>query len=143
MFDGGHGRHGNVGIIVQGGIYNALLRALHELDLADVEGNSDLPILNLNVVYPLVPEEILDFAKGRSALLVVEEGQPEYIEHEIGSILRRADVRAALSGKDVLPMAGEYRSEVLMDGISAFLRKHLPVVGNMPEATSTPGKSRR
>ena len=143
MFDGGHGRHGNVGIIVQGGICNALLRALHELDLADVEGNSDLPILNLNVVYPLVPEEILDFSRGKSALLVVEEGQPEYIEHEIGSILRRADVRAALSGKDVLPMAGEYRSEVLMDGISAFLRKHLPAVGNMPEATSTPGKSRR
>ena len=55
------------------------------------------------------------------------------------SILRRADGRAALSGKDVLPMAGEYRSEVLMDGISAFLRKHLPVVGNMPEATSTRG----
>ena len=63
---------------------------------------------------------------------MVEEGQPEYIEHEIGSILRRADVRAALSGKDVLPMAGEYRSEVLMDGVSAFLRKHLPAVGNMP-----------
>ena len=68
VFDGGHGRHGNVGIIVQGGICNALLRALHELDLAAVEGNSDLPILNLNVVYPLVPEEIL----GRSALGRVE-----------------------------------------------------------------------
>ena len=140
VFDGGHGRHGNVGIIVQGGICNALLRALHELDLADVEGNSDLPILNLNVVYPLVPEEILDFARGKSALLVVEEGQPEYIEHEIGSILRRADVRAALSGKDVLPMAGEYRSEVLMDGVSAFLRKHLPAVGNMPGSDAYAGE---
>ena len=126
------GRHGDVGIIVQGGIHNALMRALHELDLADVEGNTDLPILVLNVVYPLVPEEILDFARGKSALLVVEEGQPEYIEHEIGSILRRAGVQAALSGKDVLPMAGEYRSEVLMDGVSAFLREHLPAVGNMP-----------
>ena len=126
------GRHGDVGIIVQGGIRNALMRALHELDLADVEGNTDLPILVLNVVYPLVPEEILDFARGKSALLVVEEGQPEYIEHEIGSILRRAGVQAALSGKDVLPMAGEYRSEVLMDGVSAFLREHLPAVGNMP-----------
>ena len=126
------GRHGDVGIIVQGGVRNALMRALHELDLADVEGNTDLPILVLNVVYPLVPEEILDFARGKSALLVVEEGQPEYIEHEIGSILRRAGVQAALSGKDVLPMAGEYRSEVLMDGVSAFLRRHLPAVGNMP-----------
>ena len=124
------GRHGNVGIIVQGGVCNALMRALHELGLADLEGNTDPAVLNLNVVYPLVPEEILDFAKGKSALLVVEEGQPEYIEHEIGSILRRADARVALSGKDVLPMAGEYRSEVLVAGVSAFLRKHLPVVGN-------------
>ena len=125
------GRHGTVGIVVQGGIRNALMRALHELGLADIEGDADLPILNLNVVYPLVPEEILDFARGKSALLVVEEGQPEYIEHEIGSILRRAGARTALSGKDVLPMAGEYRSEVLVDGVSAFLRKHLPAVGNV------------
>ena len=124
------GRYREVGLIVQGGICNALLRALSELGLADLEGHTDLPILNLNVVYPLVPEEILDFARGKSALLVVEEGQPEYIEHEIGSILRRVDARTALSGKDMLPMTGEYRSEVLVDGVSAFLRKHLPAVGN-------------
>ncbi|MDH5797533.1 MAG: indolepyruvate ferredoxin oxidoreductase, partial [Paracoccaceae bacterium] len=125
------GRHDDVGIIVQGGVYNALMRALHELGLADAQGNTDLPILTLNVVYPLVPDEITDFARGKSAVLVVEEGQPEYIEHEIGSILRRADMQTHLSGKDVLPMAGEYRSEVLIEGIAAFLRKHLPVVGNI------------
>ena len=124
-------RYGSVGIVVQGGVYNALMRALHELDLADIEGGTDLPILNLNVVYPLVPEEIVGFAEGKTALLVVEEGQPEYIEHEIGSIFRRAGVQAALSGKDVLPVAGEYRSELLVEGVSAFLRRHLPAVGNM------------
>ena len=125
------GRHGSVGIIVQGGIRNALMRALDELDLADIDGRTDLPTLTLNVVYPLVLDEILDFARGKSALLVVEEGQPEYIEHEIGSVLRRAGVPVALSGKDVLPMTGEYRSEVLVGGVSAFLRKHLPAVGNL------------
>ena len=128
------GRHANAGIIVQGGIYNALLRALLELQLADADGNSEIPLLVLNVVYPLVPEQIVDFAKGKDAVLVVEEGQPEYIEHEIGSILRRHSITTVLAGKDVLPMAGEYRSEILMNGVSAFVKQHVPAIGNLHAA---------
>ena len=124
------GAGGDVGIIVQGGIRPALMKALQELGLADSEGRTDLPILTLNVVYPLVPEQILSFAEGKKALLVVEEGQPEYIEHEIGSILRRADRQIKLAGKDVLPMAGEYSAPVLVAGIGAFLRAHQPALGN-------------
>ncbi|MGI9421853.1 MAG: thiamine pyrophosphate-dependent enzyme, partial [Hyphomicrobiaceae bacterium] len=130
------GRHDQVGIIVQGGIYNALQRALLELGLADARGNCDLPILTLNVVYPLVPDEITEFAEGRKAILVVEEGQPEYLEHEIGSILRRANNNVTLAGKDVLPMAGEYTSQVLVQGIAKYLRQHLPAVGNVLTDTS-------
>jgi indolepyruvate ferredoxin oxidoreductase, alpha subunit len=125
------GRHSDVGIIVQGGIYNSLIRALQELGLADAYGHTDLPLLVLNVVYPLVPEEITRFAAGKTAVLVVEEGQPEYIEHEIGSILRRADLAVKLSGKDVLPMAGEYTSEILLAGVAAFVRAHVPVLNNL------------
>ncbi|GHA51598.1 indolepyruvate ferredoxin oxidoreductase subunit alpha [Amylibacter ulvae] len=124
------GRHENVGLIVQGGLYNALIRALCEMGLSDDQGNCDIPIMVLNVVYPLVPDEIVEFAVGKDAVVVIEEGQPEYIEHEIGSILRRRDVNTKLSGKDVLPMAGEYTSEVLMDGVAKFLRQYLPAVGN-------------
>ena len=115
-----------VGLIVQGGLYNSLVRALHRLGLADAYGRSRLPILVLNVVYPLVPDELARFARGRRAVLVIEEGQPEFIEHEVGSILRRAAVTAAVYGKDVLPMAGEYTSEVLLAGIGRFLRAHAP-----------------
>ncbi|PRX31940.1 indolepyruvate ferredoxin oxidoreductase alpha subunit [Meinhardsimonia xiamenensis] len=124
------GRESDIGIIVQGGVHNALIRALMELGLADAAGVSEIPILTLNVVYPLVPEEIAAFAEGKRALLVVEEGQPEYIEHEIGSILRRAGIDVALSGKDVLPMAGEYRAEVLVEGVAGFLARHKPALGN-------------
>jgi len=123
-------RHKEVGIIVQGGVYNALIRALSELGLANSEGETEIPLLVLNVVYPLVPDEISAFAAGKQAVLVVEEGQPEYIEHEVGSILRRQDLQVTLAGKDVLPMAGEYRSEVILEGLVPFLSKHLPVVGN-------------
>jgi len=124
------GRHTSVGLIVQGGIYNALIRALQELNLADLQGKSEIPILILNVVYPLVPEEIIRFSENRQAVLVIEEGQPEYIEHEIGSILRRNNIHVTLAGKDALPMAGEYRTDVLIEGVSGFLQTHLPAVGN-------------
>jgi indolepyruvate ferredoxin oxidoreductase, alpha subunit len=124
------GRHGDVGLIVQGGIYNALIRALQEIGLADAQGRSDLPILVLNVVYPLCPDEIVGFAAGKKAVLVVEESQPEYIEHEISSLLRRADVQTALHGKDMLPMAGEYTSDVLVGGLAKFIDKHIPRLGN-------------
>ncbi len=46
-------------------------------------------MLVLNVTCPLAPEEIRDFCVGKRAVLVVEEGQPEFIEQEILAILRR------------------------------------------------------
>lgn len=125
------GAQSDIGLIVQGGLYNGLIRALTEMGLADRDGLSELPILALNVVYPLVPEEILRFAQGKRAVLVLEEGQPEYIENEIGTILRRANSEVRLAGKDVLPLAGEYTSQVMLAGIGKFLRQHLPQLGNM------------
>ncbi len=122
LFDG---KHKDVGIVVQGGLYNGLIRALQELGLADAFGQTDVPILALNVVYPLVPEEISQFAAGRKAVLVLEEGQPEFIEHEIGTILRRADINTRLVGKDVLPMSGEYNSETMLGGLTKFAQEYL------------------
>jgi len=115
---------------VQGGLYNALIRALQEIGLADAQGRCDLPMLVLNVVYPLCPDEIVGFCATRKAVLVIEEGQPEYIEHEISSILRRAETQTALHGKDMLPMAGEYSSEALVAGVAKFIEKHVPRLGN-------------
>ncbi len=116
------------GIIVQGGIYNALLRALGNLGLADAFGKSRLPLLVLNVTHPLAPSQITDFCAGKSHLLVVEEGGPDYLEQAIGSILRRADLNLRLAGKDVLPMAGEYTIEVLTRGLLAWLPKAQPAL---------------
>tara|TARA_R110002110_G_scaffold69766_13_gene188037 strand:- start:3252 stop:5399 length:2148 start_codon:yes stop_codon:yes gene_type:complete len=117
---------GKVGIIVQGGMYNGLIRALQRLGLADVYGDTDLPVFCLNVTYPLVSSEVLAFAKGKAALLVVEEGQPEFIEQAMGAMLYRSGASQALHGKDVLPMAGEYTGAVMLEGVTAFLRKAAP-----------------
>ncbi len=120
--------HPDVGMIVQGGLYNTLVRALQQLDLADAFGESALPILVLNVTFPLVPEEIAGFCRGKRAVLVVEEGQPEYIERDILASLHRAGVATSLHGKDLLQTAGEYTVEVATAGLIAFAQQHLPQV---------------
>ncbi|WP_295551957.1 indolepyruvate ferredoxin oxidoreductase subunit alpha [uncultured Pseudacidovorax sp.] len=116
----------DLGIVVQGGLYNALIRALQQHGLADAFGQSEIPILVLNVTYPLVPDQIVDFAAGKRALLVVEEGQPEYIEQDIATLLRRRDLQTPLHGKDLLQMAGEYTTEVLTRGLATFAARYLP-----------------
>jgi indolepyruvate ferredoxin oxidoreductase alpha subunit len=116
----------DVGVIVQGGLFNNLLRALEAAGLADVFGVSRVPILALNVVYPLVPDEIIRFCAGKRAVLVVEEGQPEFIEQDVATTLRRAEVATKLHGKDLLEMTGEYTVEVMLRGLTRFLEQHAP-----------------
>ena len=62
--------------------------------------------------------------KGKKAILVIEEGQPEFIEHEIGSIIRKSNLSVSLNGKNYLPMAGEYTPEVICVGLSNFLKEN-------------------
>ncbi len=116
----------DIGIIVQGGLYNNLLRSLSLLGAADPFGASRVPILALNVVYPLVPEEIVGFCAAKRAVIMLEEGQPEFIEQEIATILRRQDVQTRLNGKDLMPMAGEYSAEVFVGGLAKFFAQHAP-----------------
>jgi indolepyruvate ferredoxin oxidoreductase alpha subunit len=119
---------GEVGIIVQGGLFNTLNRAMELLDLSDAYGDARLPIYVLNVTYPLVPEEVASFCVGKRAVLIIEEGQPEFIEHELNTLVRRADLQTRIVGKSVLPRAGEYTGTVLKDGVAAFLRQWAPAL---------------
>ena len=116
----------DVGIVVMGGLTNSVLRALGRLDLADLYGKTRVSMLVLNVVYPLVPEEIRDFCADKRAVLVVEEGSPAYIEDAINVELRRAGIQTRVSGKGPLPQAGEYTSDVLLKGVAAFLAEARP-----------------
>lgn len=130
---------GDIGIVVQGGTYNTLLRVLERLGLADVYGNSRIPLYVMNVAYPVVDQEMLRFCQGKRAVLMVEEGQPNFIEQNIAAILRQHGSDCALHGKDVLPMAGEYAAQVLMQGVRAFAQRYgyLPAAQPAQASTST------
>jgi indolepyruvate ferredoxin oxidoreductase alpha subunit len=111
----------DIGIIVQGGNYNTLVRVLERLGVADVYGNSRVPLYVMNVAYPLIDSELLRFCAGKRAVLLVEEGQPNFIEHNVASILRSHALPATLHGKDLLPVAGEYTAVAVLAGVRAFL----------------------
>ena len=114
------------GIVMQGGLYNAVLRSLELLGLANALGDSDVPLYVLNVTYPLVDEEFKRFCAGKRGILLVEEGQPDFIEQNVNSILRKADLQTRVHGKDLLPMAGEYTGGVLLQGVTRFIEIHAP-----------------
>ncbi|WP_312806559.1 indolepyruvate ferredoxin oxidoreductase subunit alpha [Agrobacterium cavarae] len=124
---------GEVGLILQGGLYNSTMRALQHLGLADVYGNSRIPLYVMNVSYPLIDDEIIAFAAGKKAVLMVEEGAPEYIEQALHTLMRRRDIQTKVSGKDLLPMGGEYTTPVLIKGLTGFLEVNAPqLLGNRP-----------
>src|SRR6267142_4210090 len=116
------GEMSDIGILCQGGLYNAVIRALQSLGLADAFGAAKVPIYCMNVTYPMVPGEITAFCAGKREVLIVEEGQPAYIEEAVLATLRRHEINGVkVRGKDLLPLAGEYTGEVVLTGISRFL----------------------
>ncbi|MDJ1464422.1 indolepyruvate ferredoxin oxidoreductase subunit alpha [Nitratireductor sp. GZWM139] len=117
---------GKAGIILQGGMYNSVIRALQRIGLADVYGETDVPLYVLNAVYPLIDDEVIDFCADKDSILIVEEGQPNYLEQAIASLMHKKGLDTRILGKDILPMAGEYTGQVMLDGISAYLRANAP-----------------
>jgi indolepyruvate ferredoxin oxidoreductase alpha subunit len=109
------------GIITQGGTYTVMQRALRRLGSADAYGNTDVPVLCLNLVYPLIPDEIEEFLQDKDSILVIEEGNPNFIESQIAEIAQRKGIPVRIHGKDMLPMAGEYTSNIVREGVAKYL----------------------
>jgi indolepyruvate ferredoxin oxidoreductase alpha subunit len=127
-----------VGIVLQGGMYNGVIRALQRLGLADLYGQTEVPLYVMNVTYPVVSDEFLEFAEGKEQLLVVEEGQPAFIEDQLAACLYRAGSGVRLRGKDILPMAGEYTGQVMFDAVAGFLREAAQEM--LPAAARAPNR---
>jgi hypothetical protein len=83
-----------VGIVVQGGMDNGVIRALQRLGLADIHGDTVVPLYVLDVTYPLVASGFLALCKSKEAVPVVEEGQPAFIAAAVGLPLSREDPHA-------------------------------------------------
>ena len=131
-----NGEIDDVGIVLQGGMYNGVIRALGRLGLADLYGNSRVPLYVMNVTYPMSDNELSAFCAKKRAVLMVEEGQPDYLEQALHAILRKRDIQTALHGKDVLPKAGEYTAAVMEQGLRAFMHLRAPAIDLQPDAAA-------
>jgi indolepyruvate ferredoxin oxidoreductase alpha subunit len=134
---------GEIGIVVLGGLYNNLLRALMAHGLADLFGASRVPLYVMNVAYPVIDSELRRFCEGKRAVLVVEEGQPEYHEQALHTVLGRAGIRTTIHGKDMLAMAGEYTVAELKRGLARFLERYRPSALAPPVPIGMPPRSQR
>jgi Indolepyruvate ferredoxin oxidoreductase, alpha and beta subunits len=124
---------GEIGIITLGGHYNGVMRALQQMGLADVYGNSLVPIYVMNVAYPTIDDEVVEFCLGKKAVIMVEEGAPEYVEQTLHTLMRRRDIQTKLHGKDMLPLGGEYTAPVMLKGLKTFVETYdRLLLGNQP-----------
>ena len=136
---------GDLGIIVQGGLFNVLNGRLELAGLSDVYGSVSLPLLVLNVVHPLVPQEIAGFCAGKKAVLIVEEGGPDFIEQAVGQILRKvrpchqaARQRRLADGRRIYPGGGRQWARRFSAPL-CFKRRRRSSIGS---ARSMPGARR-
>jgi indolepyruvate ferredoxin oxidoreductase alpha subunit len=115
------GEDKELGIILQGGLTPTALRALELLGQADVFGKSRIPLLVLNVIHPLVPEQLVDFLDGKRRVLVLEEGMPNFIEQELKALAYDRSLSVRIEGKDTVAAQGEYVPEVVLAALARFL----------------------
>jgi indolepyruvate ferredoxin oxidoreductase alpha subunit len=115
------GPEAEIGIVMQGGLWNTTVRGLHVLGLADVYGRTPIPLLVLNALHPLVPEELIGFLRGKRRVLVVEEGMPNFLEGELKALAHDEKLDVEIHGKDVLSPHGEYVPQLVIGGLRRFL----------------------
>jgi len=115
------GEDKRLGIILQGGLTPTALRALELLGAADAYGRSRIPMLVLNVIHPLVPDQLLGFLEGKERVLVLEEGMPSFIEQELKALAYDHGLTTRIHGKDVVAVQGEYVPEVVLAALARFL----------------------
>ena len=120
------GSESHLGIVMQGGLWNTTVRGLHLLGLADLHGRTPVPLMVLNALHPLVPEELLGFLRGKKRVLVVEEGMPNYIERELKALAHEGRLDVEIQGKDLLSPHGEYVPALVTGGLRKFLTSARP-----------------
>ena len=126
-------------------MYNAVIRALQTLGLADAFGASRVPIYCMNVTYPMIPEEIVEFCAGKKRS-ADRRGRPARLHR--GRSARHLAARTTsndvkVRGKDVLPMAGEYTGEVVLTRNFEVSRIAKPPSDSIKTLKSKGGRSAR
>ncbi len=131
-----------IGLITHGMLYNTMLRSLSVLGEADETGNCNFPVLCLNVIHPLVPEEIVEFLQDKDKVLIVEEGMPNSLEQQIRAIAQSFGLhQVKIYGKGSIPEAGELTPMLMMSSLSNWLTKEVYAKASVKQMAGVAGGS--
>ena len=119
------GPDATVGIVTVGKAHHDAMHALRRLGLA---GHPAIAVFKVGMAWPLEPEGVRAFARGKRVLLVVEEKR-SLVEMQLRDTLYHmpADCRPAVLGKrdrdgaDLLPAVLELSPELLIEALSRVL----------------------
>ncbi len=103
------------GIIASSVSYLYVREAMRELKL-------NLPVLKINLFYPLDEENIKKYIKNLKEVLVAEELEP-YLEKETERLAKVTNPKLKIYGKDVLPAVGELRPEQVVAAVAKLAKK--------------------
>ncbi len=109
-----------IGIIASGVGYLHLMEAQKEMGL-------DLPVLKINLFYPLTEKTVADFVKKLNKVLIVEE-LDGYLEKETKVIARESNPKIKISGKDLLSEIGELNVEKVGLALAKLTGKKIKIV---------------
>lgn len=111
----GNKKSSKIGIITSGVAHLYAEEVLEELGL-------DLPILKMNMFYPFTEKTIENFIKNLNKVLIIEELEG-YLEKEMKSIAKDANLKLKIFGKDLLPETGELNAEKIGMAIAKITGK--------------------
>ena len=125
-----------IGIVTVG---RAHADAMHALRMLELEGHAQIALYKVAMTWPLETEGLRAFARGKRAILVVEEKR-SFVESQIRDALyhlpadQRPEVhgKTTASGAPLLSPLMELSPETVATGLAAFLRRAGLNVGDPP-----------
>jgi indolepyruvate ferredoxin oxidoreductase alpha subunit len=114
-FISGEPKKDRLGIITSGISYLHTLEAFGELGIS-------LPVLKLGSFNPLPEKKIEDFIKPLKKLLVIEELEP-YLQNRVERLVKEANFKLEIHGKDWLTQIGELKPDAVATAIAKFAGK--------------------
>ncbi|MGH2263470.1 indolepyruvate ferredoxin oxidoreductase family protein, partial [Klebsiella pneumoniae] len=117
-----------VGIVTVGKAHLDTMEALSRLGVDTVTANAPVRIYKPGLTWPLDGERLLDFARGLSHILVIEE-KGAVVESQIKDLLFNRPDRPSVIGKKgfdgetMVPSAGQLRPSLLAQPLAGWLTR--------------------